>query len=159
MNYTPSEWLAAYQNNGFVIVPDLLDAITLAKLRARIEEISGALHTLSPELKEKIFPEREHVKNSPEWYAGLISEEECADSVRQIADLPLFDPMFVELISYPPLLNVLEVLFGSADFSFTLMVARPKAARVGSPGVVNLQPGAFACGGLKPRSKEQTCQL
>jgi ectoine hydroxylase-related dioxygenase (phytanoyl-CoA dioxygenase family) len=56
--------------------------------------------------------------------------------VRQIADLGLFAPLFAELIAYPPLLDVLEILFASPEFSFLEIVGRPKAARVGN-GISN----------------------
>jgi ectoine hydroxylase-related dioxygenase (phytanoyl-CoA dioxygenase family) len=44
--------------------------------------------------------------------------------------------MFAELICYPQLVDILETLFGSPEFSFTYMVGRPKAARVGN-GISN----------------------
>src|SRR5262245_43682203 len=110
MNDTPNNWLNTYDNDGFVIVPDLIDKTTLLKLRQGIENITDNVDTLSPELREKIFLEREHVLNNSKWYEGSLSAEDCGNSVRQIADLPLFDQMFVELIRYPPMLDVLEVL-------------------------------------------------
>jgi hypothetical protein len=132
MKYTPKDWVSAYEDQGFVIVPDLIDTGTLSTLRQSIEKITGGLQMLSPELREKVFLEREHVKNCREWYEGIIAEEDCGNSMRQIADLPWFDPLFEDLISYRPMLDVLE----STEFSFTLMVARPKVARVGN-GVRN----------------------
>ena len=136
MKYTPNDWLTAYRNQGFVIVPDLIDTATLSKLRQGIEKITSAVEMLSSELQEKVFLERDHVKTNHEWYEGTIIEQDCGNSVRQIADLPLFDPLFEKLISYPAMLDVLEVLFESSDFSFTYMVARPKVARIGN-GVRN----------------------
>jgi phytanoyl-CoA hydroxylase len=136
MKYEPEEWKRAYQDDGFVIVQDLLDPLTLSALRDGMDMITGNLRDLRPHLREKIFLERDHVKNNPQWYAGLFTPEECGNSVRQIADLALFAPIFAELICYPPLLDVLEVLFDSTEFSFTLLVGKPKAARVGN-GVRN----------------------
>jgi ectoine hydroxylase-related dioxygenase (phytanoyl-CoA dioxygenase family) len=68
-----------------------------------------------------------------------LAPEDRGDAVRQIADLGLFGPLFAELIAYQPLLDVLETLFASPEFSLILMVGRPKAARVGN-GISN---GAF----------------
>jgi len=136
MKYEPEEWKKAYQDDGFVIVQDLIDPSTLSALRDRMDKITGNHRDLPSHLKEKIFLERDHVKNNPQWYTGLLTQEECGDSVRQIADLAQFDPMFAELICYPPLLDVLEILFDSAEFSFTLLVGKPKAALVGN-GVRN----------------------
>jgi hypothetical protein len=136
MRYEPEKWKSAYQDDGFVIVQDLLDPSTLSALLDSMDKITRDPLDLPPHLKEKIFLERDHVKNNPQWYTGSLKPEECGNSVRQIADLVLFDPMFAGLICYPPLLDVLEVLFDSAEFSFTLLVGKPKAARVGN-GVRN----------------------
>jgi len=139
MNHEPESWKRAFAEDGFLIVPDLLDAATLSALRQRMDDITARLQDLPRHLQDKIFLERDHVRNSPTWYGGTITPQDCGDSVRQIADVAVFDPVFAQLIRYPPLLDVLEVLFESTEFSFTLMVGRPKVARVGN-GVRN---GAF----------------
>jgi len=136
MKYEPEKWKSAYQNDGFVIVQDLLDPSTLSALVEGMDKVTGNPRNLPPHLNEKIFLERDHVKNNLQWYTGSLTPEECGDSIRQIADLALFDPVFAGLICYPPLLDVLEVLFESTEFSFTLLVGKPKAARVGN-GVRN----------------------
>lgn len=125
-----------FDQNGFVIAENLLDATTLENLRAELSKITNSIGSISPELNGKIFFEREHVKNNLQWYEGLITPEECGESVRQIDDLPLFDSTFADLICYPRLLDVLETLFESSEFSFNMMIARPKAARVGN-GISN----------------------
>jgi ectoine hydroxylase-related dioxygenase (phytanoyl-CoA dioxygenase family) len=125
-----------FDENGFVIVENLLDAATLENLRGGLEKITSGANSLSPELAGKLFFEREHTKNNPQWYEGVLTAEECGDSVRQIEDLPLFDSAFADLICYPQLLDVLEVLFANSEFSFNMMIARPKAARVGN-GISN----------------------
>jgi ectoine hydroxylase-related dioxygenase (phytanoyl-CoA dioxygenase family) len=136
MQHAAAEWRRAYQDDGFVIVPDLLDSSLASRLREAMDKITGGVETLPPRLKEKIFLERDHVRNNPQWYTGVLAPEDCASAVRQIADLGLFAPLFAELIVYPPFLEVLEVLFESPEFSFTYMVGRPKAARVGN-GISN----------------------
>ena len=125
-----------FDENGFVIVENLLDAKTLENLRVSIEKITNNVASVAPHLADKFFLEREHVKNNPQWYEGNLTAEECGDSIRQIDDLPLFDPAFADLIYYPRLLDVLEVLFESSEFSFTMMLARPKVARFGN-GISN----------------------
>jgi ectoine hydroxylase-related dioxygenase (phytanoyl-CoA dioxygenase family) len=139
MTREPDVWRKAFADHGFVVVRDLLDPATLAALRDGMDRVTGNLHGLRPHLREKIFLERDHVKNNPQWYAGTLTPEQCGDSVRQIANLAEFDAVFAELICYPPLLDVLEALFGSAEFSLNLFVGRPKAAGVGN-GISN---GAF----------------
>ncbi|CAN5780657.1 hypothetical protein BH24ACI1_BH24ACI1_18130 [soil metagenome] len=121
-----------FDENGFVIVENLLDTATLENLRVGLENITNNVNSVSPNLAGKLFFEREHIKNNPQYYQGIITAEECGDNVRQIEDLPLFDSFFADSIYYPRLLDVLEVLFESPEFSFTMMLARPKAARVGN---------------------------
>lgn len=134
MRHAPQEWRRAYENDGFAIVAGLLDAAMLSQLRDNLDSISAT--SVPPGLREKVFLERDHVKNNPQWYAGLLSPKDCGDAIRQIADLPLFSASFAELILYPAVLDVLEVLLASSEFSFHSMIARPKAARVGN-GISN----------------------
>jgi ectoine hydroxylase-related dioxygenase (phytanoyl-CoA dioxygenase family) len=136
MVHALQEWRRAYQDDGYVIVEDLLDPALVSRLRDAMDKITGGLEALPPRLKEKIFLERDHVRNNPQWYTGVLAPEDCGDAVRQIADLGLFAPTFAALIGHPPLLDVLEALFASPEFSFTYMVGRPKAARVGN-GISN----------------------
>ena len=136
MQHAPDEWRSAYQDDGFLIVPDLLDSALVSRLRDGLEKITGGVASLPPRLREKLFLERDHVRNNPQWYSGVLAPEDCGGAVRQVADLGLFAPAFAELICHPPLLEVLEILFASPEFSFTYMVGRPKAARVGN-GISN----------------------
>jgi ectoine hydroxylase-related dioxygenase (phytanoyl-CoA dioxygenase family) len=136
MQHAPDEWRSAYQDDGFLIVPDLLDSALVCRLRDGLDRITGDVASLPPRLREKIFLERDHVRNNPQWYTGVLAPEDCGGAVRQVADLGLFAPAFAELICHPPLLEVLAALFASPEFSFTYMVGRPKAARVGN-GISN----------------------
>lgn len=125
-----------FDESGFVIVRDILDAETLRRLRESMEKITRGANSVAPELAGKIFFERQHVKNNPQWYEGVLTPEQCGDAVRQIGDLVLFDAAFAGLICHPRLLAVLEALFESPEFSFNAMSGRPKAARVGN-GIIN----------------------
>lgn len=136
MKHAPEEWRRAFHDDGFVIVQDLLDTTLASRLREGIDRITGGVESLRPHLKEKIFLERDHVRNNPQWYSGILAPEDCGGAVRQIADLGRFAPLFAELIAHPPLLDVLETLFAGPEFSFIQMVGRPKAARVGN-GISN----------------------
>jgi len=132
MELQPDRWRFAYQHDGFLVVPGLLEPSLLALLREGMADITGKLDRLESRLREKVFLERDHVRNNPQWYTGVLSAEQCGDSVRQIADLALFDPAFAAVLCYAPLLDVLEALFDSPEFSFSLLVGRPKPARVGN---------------------------
>jgi ectoine hydroxylase-related dioxygenase (phytanoyl-CoA dioxygenase family) len=136
MKHAPQEWRRAFLDDGFVIVQELLDPGLVSRLRQTMDQITGGLESLRPHLKEKIFLERDHVRNNPQWYGGILTPEDCGGAVRQIADLGLFAPLFAELVAYTPLLDVLQTLFASPEFSFIQVVGRPKAARVGN-GISN----------------------
>src|SRR5437763_4189102 len=101
-----------------------------------MHQTTECIASLRPHLQENIFLERDHVRNNPQWYRGILVPEDCGSAVRQIADLGCFARLFAELIAYPPLLDVLETLFASPEFSVIEIVGRPKAARVGN-GISN----------------------
>lgn len=136
MKREPENWKKSYEEDGFVVVENLLDSATLSVLQNSLEQIIENQENLAPELKGKIFLEREHVKNNPQWYEGVLTPEECGNAVRQIDDLALFGDEFACLICCEPLLEVLETLFDSTEYSFNYLVGRPKAARVGN-GISN----------------------
>lgn len=132
MRYEPDAWQRAFREDGFVVVEGLLDPATLSVVREKLVGLTENTDELPPHLRSKLFFEHEHVRNNPHWYAGVLTPEECGDCVRQIDDLALFGPDFARLISYAPLLDVLEALYESTEFGFTYMVGRPKAARYGN---------------------------
>jgi hypothetical protein len=138
MKHEPEIWREDFQNDGYLMVRDLLDPGLLSRLCEAMERIAHDPDSLPPRLKREIFLERDHVKNNPQWYPNF-SPERCGKAVRQIANLLSFNPVFVELVCYPPLLDVLEALFESPEFGLHLIVGRPKAAQVGN-GISN---GAF----------------
>ena len=135
MQSQPEAWRTAYQHDGFVVIPALLDPRTLWQLREGLDQITRHPEQVPAHLREHLGFERDHVCHHPHWYPDLTPAQ-CGNSVRQIAELALFDPRFAAMICYPPLLEVLECLFASPEFSFSLLVGRPKAARVGN-GIQN----------------------
>lgn len=136
MNTNQQLWAKTYAEDGFVIVPDLLDAATLERLREAMDRILNDPEGVQEDLRHKILYERTHVAQYPEWYKSVITPEECGDAVREITDLPLFAPVFRELICHATMLDLLETLFRSTEFSLTMVAGKPKAARVGN-GVIN----------------------
>lgn len=132
MRHEPDVWRNAYREDGFLVVEGVLSPATLAALREALNGVTENPESLAPHLRSKLFFEREHVKNNPHWYAGVLTPEECGDSVRQVDDLALFDPLFARLICHRPMLDVLEALFESTEFSFVNLYGRPKAARYGN---------------------------
>lgn len=132
MKREPEAWRRAYEEDGFVVVPGLLDASELAGLRAAFESVVGGVAALPPHLSGKLFFERQHVVNNARYYADGPTPEECGDAVRQVEDLALFGEPFARMVAHGPTLDVLETLFGSREFVFNYLVGRPKSARVGN---------------------------
>src|SRR6516165_375604 len=108
MQQIPQAWRKAFHDDGFVIVQDLLEPALVSRFHENMDRITGDVASLRPHLQEKIFLERDHVRNNPQWYRGILAPEDCGSAVRQIADLGLFAPLFAEIIAYRPLLDVLE---------------------------------------------------
>lgn len=130
MKQEPEQWRADYERNGYVVVPDCLDAQTLSALRTGIERITADPDGLPADLIRYVDFERNFVRNSP-TYSELASDE-VGNAVRNIMELPLFDPMFADLILYEPLLDVVEALFGDSEFAFHNYKCIIKAPRVSS---------------------------
>jgi hypothetical protein len=130
MKHDPQKWKSDYDRDGFVVVEDCLDRATLQKLQSGIEKITADPDSFPEPLKRWLDFERHAVARKPEL--NELSVQEVGNALRNIMELPLFDPMFGELICYPPLLDVLEALFESTEFAFHNYKCIIKAPRVSS---------------------------
>ena len=130
MTHDPRHWKADYDRDGYLIVPDLLDAATLAALRDGIEKITADPDALPDHLRRHVSTERDRLKLQPQY--NDLTAEQVGNAVKLVMELPLFDPLFGELICYAPLLDVLQTLFGSGEFAFHNYKAIIKAPRVSS---------------------------
>jgi hypothetical protein len=131
MKQQPDRWRHDYERDGYLVVDDCLDAATIARLRAGIEKIQDGLESLPPYLRNHVQLEKDFFKFQPEQNAD-VDERQLGKAIKLIMELPLFDPMFAELICFEPLLDVLETLFGSGEFAFHNYKAIIKAPRVSS---------------------------
>lgn len=130
MEHDPARWQADYERDGYLVVEDVLDASTLAVLREGLDRITADPDGLSDPLRRYVQLERDYVQDQPEYNdrdAGQVG-----NAVRNIMELPVFDPVFAELIGYEPLLDVLEALFGTGEFHFHNYKCIVKAPRVSS---------------------------
>ena len=126
----PARWRSDYQRDGYLVIEDALDKPTLDRLRRGIEKITADPDGFPPHLKRWLDFERDFIKRKPQYNELAVSQ--VGNAVRNIGELPLFDPMFAELIVYPPLLDVLQVLFASTEFHFHNYKCIVKAPRVSS---------------------------
>jgi ectoine hydroxylase-related dioxygenase (phytanoyl-CoA dioxygenase family) len=130
VKHDPRRWKADYDRDGYVVVQDAADAKTLATLRAGIEKITDNPHGVPAKLLRHIDFERNYMKARPGM--SELSADQVGDAVRNIMELPLFAPEFAKLIAYPPILDVLEALFGTTEFRFHNYKCIIKAAKVSS---------------------------
>jgi ectoine hydroxylase-related dioxygenase (phytanoyl-CoA dioxygenase family) len=130
MKHDPQSWKADYERDGYVVVPDAVDPRTLSQLRAAVEKITNDPDAMPSHLLRHLHFERNYVRQRP----GMndLTSEQVGNAVRNIMELPLFAPEFAELIVYPPVLDVLEALFGTSEFSFHNYKCIIKSARVSS---------------------------
>jgi len=126
----PTRWKIDYDRDGYVVVEDCLDRGTLAALRLAIERVTASPDDLPDHLKRWIDFERNYVQRRPEY--NEFKSDQVGNAIRNIMELPIFDPVFAELIAYEPVLDVLEALFGDTEFAFHNYKCIIKAPRVSS---------------------------
>jgi ectoine hydroxylase-related dioxygenase (phytanoyl-CoA dioxygenase family) len=130
MKHAPEQWKAQYDRTGYLVVEDCLDKSTLAELRKEIEMITADPDTIRPDLKRHINFERDYVKRKPGQ--NNLGSDEVGNAVRNIMELPLFSPVFAQFICYEPLLDILQTIFGSPEFTFCNYKCIIKAPKVSS---------------------------
>lgn len=130
MKHEPARWKHDYDRDGYLVVEDCLDKNTLTRLRTALDKITADPDALPPALKRHVQLERDYVKERPQY--NDLAAAQVGKAVRNIMELPLFDPAFAELICHAPLLDVLETLFSTTEFSFHNYKCIIKAPRVSS---------------------------
>ena len=132
MKHQPDQWKTDYERDGYVVVPDCLDPATLQRLRDAMDAIERKVRTnqLPPSLEVQVHFETDFKKLQPD--TNELAEDQLGQAIKLIMELPMFDPAFAELILYEPLLDVLETIFGTSEFSFHNYKAIVKSPRVSS---------------------------
>ena len=131
MQHRPETWKSDFDREGYLVVENLLDEETLVRLRKAVEQITGDPEALPPHLRNWVQLERDYFNEQPE-YNRDTDEAHIGNAVRNIMEIPLFDPVFADMIRHDPLLDVLEALFDSPDFHFHNYKCIIKAPRVSS---------------------------
>ena len=130
MKHDPARWKADYDRDGYLVVQDVLDQALLSDLRTAIEKITRDPDNLPAQFKRRLDFERNYVQKRPQY--NELTAEQVGNAIRNVMELPLFDPIFAELICHAPRLDVLETCFESTEFSFHNYKAIIKAPRVSS---------------------------
>jgi len=112
-NPNPQNWKRRYEETGYLVVEDAVDDALLLQMRCALERIEQAWNegTLPPGLHRWIARERDRTR-------GASTGESGSDAISNIMELPLFDPVFSQLIVYPRVLDILEALFSTSEFAF-----------------------------------------
>lgn len=115
MNWTiePEKWLHDYAETGYLVVENVVEPTLLEALRQALEAIEAGVanETLPPSLRSHVVLERDRTRH---LHTGVVD----SDAISLIMELPLFAPVFRDLILYPRVLDILETLFGSSEFAF-----------------------------------------
>lgn len=130
MKQEPDQWKAQYEQTGYLVVEDVLDAPMLQTLRGEMEKITANPGSFPAHLQQWVDYERNYVKHRPQQ--SELTSDQVGDAIRNIMELPRFSPAFAQLIPHPPLLDILEALFGSTEFGFHNYKCIIKAPRVSS---------------------------
>ena len=109
----PAEWRRQYEETGYLVVENAVDAETLQALREGVDRIEQRVadNTLPPGLRGLVSLERDRTR-------GLRAGQVDSQAISNIMELPLFDPVFRALIVCPRVLDILEALFESTEFAF-----------------------------------------
>lgn len=109
----PAGWRQRYEETGYLVVENAVDSRTLEQMRTALERIErGVLdNTLPPHLRRWVSLERDRTRHQR---MGEVD----SDTVSNIMELPLFDPVFRDFITYGRILDILEALFQSGEFAF-----------------------------------------
>ncbi len=111
---TPAEQRAAYEQNGYLVFPELLDATELAALRSALAEVLRAAEGLT-ETNDKF---------------SIIRTEDGGSSVRRIFDPIARHQVFHDLVLNPKILDVVESLIGpNIQLHHTKLNLKPPSSR------------------------------
>jgi ectoine hydroxylase-related dioxygenase (phytanoyl-CoA dioxygenase family) len=129
VKHEPEKWAKQYDETGYLVVEDVVDKQTLQKLRTEVEGITSNPYA-QQELVRWIDFEKNYVQANPGH--NEFTSDQVGNAIRNIMELPLFNPFFAEFICYQPLLDVLQTLFCSTEFAFFNYKCIIKAPRVSS---------------------------
>ncbi|MES2462569.1 MAG: phytanoyl-CoA dioxygenase family protein, partial [Armatimonadota bacterium] len=107
------KWRQDYEENGYLVVENALDLETVGQLREAMDRNERGFtdDTLPASLRRNIATERSRTRHQR---TGQVE----SDAISNVMELPLFDPVFKNLIIHPRVLDILETLFATPEFTF-----------------------------------------
>lgn len=106
-------WQSKYERDGYLVVENALEPELVAAMRVVMDRIEAdfAAGTLPDSLRRTIMTERSRTRYQR---TGQVD----SDVISNVMELPLFDPVFRDLIVHPRVLDILETLFATGEFAF-----------------------------------------
>ena len=98
----PATWREQFAETGYLVVEDAVEPERLQHMREALERIERAV-------AEDTLPA--HLRR----FVGSVVG---GDTITNVMELPLFDPVFRDLIVHPRVLDILEAIFETAEFGF-----------------------------------------
>ena len=95
-----------YENDGFLLVEDLLTEAEIERLRVRTEEIGSGRLTHIPS---------EWMREEPALQAELEGGPRGLDRLRKLEFLAWYDDLYLGLAKHPKILAVVQALLGTQD--------------------------------------------
>lgn len=108
-----TNWQRQLAETGYVVVENVLTPAEIEAMSAALERIERDFNSgaLSPHLRRYVSTDRDRTRM-------LDAAEAGGDGISNIMELALFDDVFRDSIRNPRMLDVLEALFNSSEFSF-----------------------------------------
>jgi ectoine hydroxylase-related dioxygenase (phytanoyl-CoA dioxygenase family) len=108
----PGVWRQQYEATGYLVVENAVDPDTLQQMRAALDQIEHdySQGSLSPTLSRFVTTDNARSK--------ALGQGEGANTISNIMELPLFAPIFRDIIIYPRVLDILEAIFETGEFAF-----------------------------------------
>ena len=91
MQQEPDRWRRDFARNGYLIVEDVVDTETLSALKGGVDQITADPDTLPPRLKPHVHMERDYARQQPQY--NDLDGDQVGNAVKNIMELPLFDPV------------------------------------------------------------------
>jgi phytanoyl-CoA hydroxylase len=106
-------WRSKYEDDGFLVVENALEPDLVAQMRDVMDRIERGFDadTLPAHLRRYISTERSRTQHQR---SGQVD----SDVISNVMELPLFDPIFRNLIVHPRVLDIVETLLGTSEFAF-----------------------------------------
>lgn len=102
-------WLAAYEAQGFAVLPAFVDTAWIEALRGAVEAVQHSVANLSDAERARLVFERDLSAKG----RGGIAAEAVGDALFILGEPETFDPLFLRLLTWPPLVQAAQHALGT----------------------------------------------